>query len=629
MAANPPLFDAPNLGEAIGRTVDEGRAGRLFMVCNKDGGGQRELKRGELGGRIRRFGGLCRARDIEPASRVLVCSRDDEHIVTLVAACLAHGMSAVIVDPDSSANEVRGLLERVEPRAAVVDRTLTESWDLGSVPDLIRISKNEPGGSPLLRKLLGRKTTDEAPSHFFPGVLDSYDLIDVATDIDDGDEAYVLLTSGSTGGSKAVSISRRSLFAHAQTLARHLGYDRETRLMSALPLSHTDGLIHGCLVPWLVGATTVRAIPFEMTRIGELLDAVYTYRATHLLVVPTMLALFDRYGDDYREAFVTEDFRCVISSAEHLSEPLWRRFQERFSVPVANIYGLTESVVGGLFCGPDDTTFKLGTIGRPVDCRARIVDDAGHVLSSNEPGELQLCGELLMSGYVGDAEATRKVLVNGWFDTGDIAVEDDEGFFSIVGRTKNLVISGGRNVHPEEVREVLLRCDGVAEAVAFGIGDETFGEAVAACVVLDDEAQISTEDLRAFCREFLAPFKCPRVIVRLPSLPRGSTGKVDVNGCRRLLERPTDNDAPALGGGLRSKVLHAASATFAIPADRLGPESRPDTTPGWDSFAHLALIVALEETFDMRFSTGEILEIGSLGDAEAVVRRRLAEILDK
>ncbi len=374
------LREFSDLASAIDGVAQGTRPARVFMVWTDPQGRVRELKRGELCDRIARLGSLFSSWNLTPGNRVLICSRNDEHTVTLVASSIAHGLSAVIGDPDLACDEASCLIERVSPGAAILDRDLSEKWDLSSVPVVLPITDAAPRRGSVFRRLMGSATPDERPSTHYPGVLADLESTPSPATIDGGMEAYVLFTSGSTGGSKAVSISRRSLLAHAKTLSAHLGYDHDTRLMSSLPLSHTDGLVHGCLVPWLIGATCLRPVPFSVPRIGELLDAVYTHRATDLLVVPALLALFERYGDGYDDAFRTGDFKHILSSAAQLDEPLWRRFQDRFGVRVVNIYGLTETVVGGLFCGPDDTSFRLGTIGRPVDCEARVVSDEGRPL---------------------------------------------------------------------------------------------------------------------------------------------------------------------------------------------------------------------------------------------------------
>lgn len=625
MPDSQPLLDASDLGSAIDGALKGSRPGRVFMVWGDTGGRLRELKSGDLRDRIERLGSLFSSWRLDSGTRLLVSSRNDMHTVTLVMACLAHGLSAVIVDPDLACDEASSLIERVQPGAAILDTDVRSKWDMELVPTVLPISGEVRKGGALFRRLLGSPNPAEQSPHSYPAVVEEHEPSSIPGGLDDGMEAYVLFTSGSTGGSKAVSISRRSLFAHARTLSTHLCYSRATRLMSALPLTHTDGLIHGCLVPWLIGGICLRPIPFTVSRIGELLDAIYTHRATDFLVVPTLLALFERFGEGYDDAFQTEEFKLVVSSAAQLDEPLWRRFQDRFGIRVVNVYGLTETVVGGLFCGPDSSTFRFGTIGRPVDCEARIVAEDGTSLPTGQTGELQIRGEMLMSGYVGDPAATRRVLNDGWFATGDVAVVDDEGYFRIVGRRKNLVISGGRNVHPEEVSDVLLRFPGVAEAVAFGIDDATFGEAVAACVVLENRCHASVEDLRSWCRDNLVSYKIPRVLQRVPSLPRGPAGKIDIGLTKKLVLGAQHDGRSESTGDIHERLLAAAAETFAVPVERLGSGSSPDNTPGWDSFGHLALILALEDTFEVRLATADILEIGSLAAAETVVLNKLAE----
>ena len=146
--------------------------------------------------------------------------------------------------------------------------------------------------------------------------------------------------------------------------------------------------------------------------------------------------LWSSYGEASENAFLTEDFRFIISTAGYLNETLWKRFESRFSVRIANIYGLTETVNGGLFCGPDDSSRRIGTVGKPVDCRALIVDENGKELPMGKEGELILSGEHLMSGYINDEKETAGVLKDGWLYTGDIATVDEEGFYRITGRKK-------------------------------------------------------------------------------------------------------------------------------------------------------------------------------------------------
>lgn len=215
--------------------MHETRAGRVFMVWSDPEGRRRELKRGELGDRIARLGILFSSWRLDPGTRLLVCSRNDEHTITLVAACLANGLSAVIADPESAVEEVSHLIELISPRAAILDQDLVETWDLSLVSTVLTISSEAQKGGALFHRLMGSTQPNEGSSSTYPAVLSGLKATSGLKEIDDGLEAYVLFTSGSTGGSKAVSISRRSLIAHVRTLSTHLGYDHNTRLMSALP----------------------------------------------------------------------------------------------------------------------------------------------------------------------------------------------------------------------------------------------------------------------------------------------------------------------------------------------------------------------------------------------------------
>jgi long-chain acyl-CoA synthetase len=256
-----------------------------------------------------------------------------------------------------------------------------------------------------------------------------------------------------------------------------------------------------------------------------------------------------------------------------------------------------------------------------------VTPDGGDV-GVGEAGELLLRGEMLMTGYVADPEGTAAALEGGWLRTGDLATRGEDGFYRVVGRRKNLVISGGRNMQPEEVTEALHDLPGVSEAVAFGVEDEVAGEVVAACVALEDGCSLTVEELAEMCRERLSPYKVPRVIARVPALPRGASGKVVVEQARRLLKQVRADRANGGGGDLGERVRSIAARVFNLPEGRLTPGSRSNSTPGWDSFGHLSLVLALEESFAIRLGTADILALHSLADAERIVGNLLQSAAD-
>ncbi len=571
--------------------------------------------------RIARLGSLYAGWGLSPGDRVLLASRDDGAVSTLVLSCLYHGFSAVVVDPASSADEAEHFLTLASPAAAIVDCNLLTTWPLDQLPRSLAIAETGGGGG-LFWQLLGRrdrsaKAGSEATQ--YPALLEGLPPSEPPSEMADHNEAYILFTSGSTSRPKGVRISRAALGEHARTFARHYGYGRDCRLMNLLPLHHTDGLFHGLLTAWLSGATSLRPMRFSVAEIEAFFDSIYTLRTTHLITVPTMLNLLERFADGYEEAFQTEDFRFIISSASPLEETLWTNFQTRFGVRVANLYGLTETVCGGLFCGPDEQTFRLGTVGRPVDCRVRLVDEDDHDVRPGEPGKLLIAGSLLMMGYVNDDQATGDAMRGEWFTTGDIARVDADGFYRIMGREKQLVVTGGINVQPAEVTGALLRVPGIREAVTFGVADEVFGEVLAACVVLDQGCPLDSAAIIDHCRGLLAPEKIPKTVALVPGLPCTPSGKVSLPLVRELYDQLAAT-RPVLSSDLDDQVLDLAAQAFRVPRNELQAGMGAQEIPEWDSFAHLAFVVQLESHFGVRLTPAEIMALRTLRDAQNLVR---------
>ena len=339
-----------------------------------------------------------------------------------------------------------------------------------------------------------------------------------------------------------------------------------------------------------------------------------------MVAVPTMLALIARLGLDQRDAFSGGDFRLLVSCGAQLEKRLWEDFLAAFGVPLINVYGLTETVIGGVFAGPDATTGVPGSIGMPQDCELRIVDDQGIDVAPGESGELLMRGALLMSGYFGDPELTSRVLRDGWLHTGDLAQRDAAGLHRIVGRVKNIIIRGGYNISPEEVTEVLHRHPAVLEAVAFGVADEVWGEIVAAVVVLDPSGDV--EVLRAFCAGQMEAWKVPTRIVSVPALPRGRSGKVTLEAARALLVAPISSGLAAemAPQDASDRLLKIAAATFKIDPSKLGLHSTPRDVPGWDSLAHMELVSALETEFGVKLTARDIMALDRIDKALAMVR---------
>lgn len=582
---------------------------------------ERTVSFGELRLRLDQVAGWLAARGIGVGDRLLFSMRDDVEVALLFVALIANGVTAIHLDPDTGPERARALVAASAPALLVLDPALHAAWwpDGTTAPPMPVVAWQPAPKGRLMGRLLGRSAPLEGllaelaaqPPGTPPAAVPLETL------------AYILFTSGTTRQPKGVAISHRALFAHLATLQQTYGYTPASRILNTLMLSHADGMIQGPVMAFFSRATLHRPMRFEVTRLPALLDAIWQLRITHMVAVPTMLALMQRLGGEQRDVFQGGDFRLLISCGAQLEAALWQAVVAQFKVPLINVYGLTETVVGGVFAGPGADCGPPGSIGRPVDCELRIVDGTGQPVAAGDSGELLMRGALLMSGYFNDDAQTAEVLRDGWFHTGDIARCDPDGHYRIVGRSKNVVIRGGYNIHPEEVTEVLQRHPAVREAVTFGVPDPTWGETVAALVVVEG---IGSDALLAWCQQHLEPRKLPSRLVCVAELPRGRSGKVMLDEARRLLDR-TDAEAPAAmragdtAADRESRLRRVAGQCFRLPPEAIDLHAAPAQTPGWDSLAHIELVMALEAEFGRTFTPREVMALDRLDKVLALLDR--------
>lgn len=573
---------------------------------------------GELATRVGKFAALLGRRGVAMGDRVVVATTDDAEGSLLYISLVCSGVTAILLDPEISETRAQALIGKADPQLVIVDRALASKWNLASQPwPVIEIAP------PAQRKggLLGRLSGGAPAAEGLLAELEGLEPIATPREIPVETLAYIMFTSGTTSQPKGVCISHRALFAHVATLTDLCGYDGDSRILNTLMLSHADGIIQGPSVSFFSGAALHRPLRFEIGKLERLLDAVYQLRITHMIAVPTMLALMLKLGETQRDAFKGEDFKFIVSCGAALEVELWEGFERAFDVPLMNLYGLTETVTGGVFARGPAGDAPYGSIGRPIDCELRIVDMDGVDLPPGSKGELLIKGDLLLSGYFDDPAQTAEVLRDGWFSTGDIAELDPQGIYWIRGRKKNIIIRGGLNIHPEEIAEVLNSHPAVREAVAFGVTDRVWGEMVVAAVGAD--AGTTEAVLLQHCATHLEPRKVPSRIVIVGELPKGRSGKVIIDEARALLDNPVEIAASAGGGGdIETRVVATAARCFKVDPRQLSQESTPDDVLGWDSHAHLEFIVAIEEEFDVKLAPREIMRMDRLGKVAELLRSR-------
>jgi long-chain acyl-CoA synthetase len=335
------------------------------------------------------------------------------------------------------------------------------------------------------------------------------------------DAAVIIYTSGTTGTPKGATLMHSNLAAGAQVGKELVDAGPDSVTVATLPLFHVFGMNSIMNVTFLAGGLLTLVPRFEP---GKVLEVIERDHATTFGGVPTMYsALLHEPGRERHDASSLD--LCVSGGAPMPVEVL-RGFDEAFGAKVLEGYGLSETTGMGTF-NTRDRERKPGSIGVPVGgTEIRLVDPEDEDVPDGEPGELVMKGPFVMKGYWDRDDATSEVMRGGWFHTGDIATKDEDGFYFIVDRKKDLILRGGYNVYPRELEEVLYTHEAVREAAVLGVPHESLGEEVGAAVVLKEGEDVSTDELRAYMKEKVAAYKYPRVIWLTDELPKGPTGKI-------------------------------------------------------------------------------------------------------
>lgn len=567
------------------------------------------------------------AQGLGPGDRVALLTGEADVFYACFTACLAFGFAAVIIDPAAPAGEAARMLTRAKPKSLVADAGTLAALSAShpaAVPEICIASDPAPArGNGLWRKVraFSRRPAPAWPS-FAALACEGSEPMPLPT-LSDTLPAYVMFTSGTTSRPKAVVISRRALFRHLTTLATVFDYGADARMLHYLPLHHTDGLVHGPAAAIATGMTIVAAGAFSADAVQNLPQALRDNRITHFLAVPTMLALIRRLLSERRDLFATDAFCHLISTAGYLREKQWADFEMHFGLRVSNFYGMTETVSGTLYCGPSDSTYRRGSLGKPVDAALRIVADDGSIDPRGSEGELQIRGEHLMAGYLDDPDATSSVLTDGWLATGDLFRIDDDGFYHFVGRRKNIIKRGGITVYPEDIQKLIADLPGVREVDVVGRPDADFEETIVVCAVV--ETGMNENKIAAACAAGLAPERRPDRIVLLDSLPRGPSGKVQRDALIAQLDAASAATEKTGGGQqtLECQVIAIAADVFSMESDAIDIASTPESLPNWDSFAHLQLVLSLEKRFGIRLKPKDVMQLRSIGHAVDIVARHI------
>ncbi len=336
-----------------------------------------------------------------------------------------------------------------------------------------------------------------------------------------GDLAVIAYTSGTTGRSKGAMLLHRNLAANAEAVCEAWRWTADDHLLLTLPLFHTHGLMVGAHGTFFAGGSVELWRKFDAARVY---DALLKGSFTMFFGVPTMYTRLIQEAKSRDEQ--PPPLRLYVSGSAALSPNAFEEFERLFGERILERYGMTET--GMNLTNPYEGERRPGTVGKPFPGQeARVVDlDSRQPLPAGEVGEVEVRGPHVFVGYRNRPDATEEVFgEDGWFGTDDLGCLSEDGYFTITGRAKELIISGGYNVYPREVEEALEGCPGVAEVAVVGLPDEEFGEQVAAAVVRDDPG-LTEEGVKDFLKDELASYKKPRQVSFVDELPRNALGKV-------------------------------------------------------------------------------------------------------
>jgi long-chain acyl-CoA synthetase len=347
----------------------------------------------------------------------------------------------------------------------------------------------------------------------FEQLVGSAPAVTEVTERSHDDTAVILYTSGTTGTPKGAELTHANLRRNVEIVAGLFDLGADAVTLGALPLFHSFGQTCG-LNATLHGGGVLTLIPrFDP---AKALEIIQRDRVTVFEGVPTMYAAMLNVPDRYD----TSSLEICVSGGAAMPVEILRGFEERFGCKVLEGYGLSETSPVASFNHPDRER-KPGSIGTPIDgVEMKLADP------ENGVGEIAIRGHNVMKGYWRKPEATDEVMRDGWFHTGDMAQIDDDGYFFIVDRKKDMIIRGGYNVYPREIEEVLYEHPAVREAAVVGVPHDELGEEIGAAVALKEGADATAEELQAFVKEQVAAYKYPRHIWFVDELPTGPTGKI-------------------------------------------------------------------------------------------------------
>jgi fatty-acyl-CoA synthase len=530
--------DVPLIGETIGAYLDvvAGRFGGndALVIPHQDV----RWTYNDFNERTTRLAAGLLKLGLQPGDRIGIWSQNRAEWVLTQFATARAGLIMVNINPAYRRSELEYVLDKVQCSALILAPAFKSSDYIAMLQDVVPELNNAKPGKlqsarlPHLRHVI-RLGADQTPGMLnfddvanSPGAEDLAQLAKVESTLQFDDPVNIQFTSGTTGAPKGATLTHHNILNNGFFIGEAMRLSERDRLCIPVPLYHCFGMVLGNLACVTHGAAMV--YPGESFEPKAVLETVQAERCTGLHGVPTMfIAILDHpeFGQ-----FDLSSLRTGIMAGSPCPAEVMNRVIDKMHMNEITIaYGMTETSPVSFQSSVDDpVALRVSTIGRVhPHLEVKIVDGAGRIVPRGQKGELLTRGYSVMLGYWDDEERTREAIdAARWMHTGDLAVIDEQGFASIVGRSKDMVIRGGENIYPREVEEFLYRHPKVLDVQCVGVPDPKYGEELCAVIVLRPGMQADAEEIRAFCNGQIAYYKVPRYVVFVDSFPMTVTGKV-------------------------------------------------------------------------------------------------------
>ncbi|WP_194711102.1 AMP-binding protein [Noviherbaspirillum soli] len=530
--------DVPLIGETIGAFLDgvaerHGDQPALVVAHQNVRWTYRQFHE-----RVNRLAAGLQRLGLNPGDRIGIWSQNCAEWVLTQFATAKAGLVMVNINPAYRRSELEYVLDKVQCSALILAPSFKSSDYIAMLQDVVpEIHHSAPGALksarlPHLRHVI-RLGSENTPGMLnFDAVLESANAADleqmerIAATLQFDDAVNIQFTSGTTGAPKGATLTHHNILNNGFFIGEAMRLTEKDRLCIPVPLYHCFGMVLGNLACVTHGAAMI--YPGEGFDAKAVLETVQSEKCTGLHGVPTMfIAILDH--PDFAGYDLSGLRTGIMAGSPCPIQVMTRVIEQMHMKEITIAYGMTETSPVSFQSSVDDPVdLRVSTVGRVhPHLEVKIVDAEGRIVPRGEKGELLTRGYSVMLGYWGDEEKTREAIdAARWMHTGDLAVIDDNGFCSIVGRSKDMVIRGGENIYPREVEEYLYRHPKVLDVQCVGVPDPKYGEELCACIILRPGMQADADEIRAFCNGQIAHYKIPRYVRFVESFPMTVTGKI-------------------------------------------------------------------------------------------------------